>query len=118
MAVPGSRRGPKFCRTSSGSAAVIHVRVAQHDGRQGARVDRQRAPVAQPQLLQALEEPAVEQHLLVAGAKQMLRAGDGPGRAEELEGWRSRRDRDLQHAVAALAEERVGLADAGEREAA
>ncbi|KGW25396.1 hypothetical protein Y047_2766 [Burkholderia pseudomallei MSHR3016] len=64
-------------------AAVIEMRMREHDG-----VDRigghgQRAPVAQPQLLRALEQPAVDQDACPGVLEQILRAGDGFRRAEE-----------------------------------
>ena len=42
-------------------AAVIEVRVRQHDRRDVRRLDRQVAPVALAQLLEPLEQPAVDQ---------------------------------------------------------
>ena len=44
-------------------AAVIDVRMGEHDGINALGRDRRFLPVFQPQLFQALEQPAVNQHL-------------------------------------------------------
>ena len=64
-------------------AGVVHVRVGQDHGVDGGRVDGQRVPVAPPQLLEPLEQPAVDEHAPVAGLDQVLGAGDGAGGTEE-----------------------------------
>ena len=46
-------------------------------------VDRQRLPVALPQLLQTLKQPAVDEDPVASGVEQMLGAGDGAGGAKE-----------------------------------
>ena len=43
-------------------AAVIEVRVRQHDGVDVGRANRQRLPVALAQLLESLEQAAVDEH--------------------------------------------------------
>jgi hypothetical protein len=58
--------------------------MGQHDRVDFSRVHRQRVPVAQAQLLEALEQAAIEQHLAAAGCQQVFGAGHGAGGAEEL----------------------------------
>ena len=48
-----------------------------------AGIDRQRLPVAQPQLLQPLKEPAIDQDSVIAEIEQVLRAGDRARRSEK-----------------------------------
>jgi hypothetical protein len=63
-------------------AAVIDVRMRQHDGRQLGRVDRQPRPVAQPQLLESLEQAAVDQECSGGGrGDQILGTRDCSGTA-------------------------------------
>ena len=64
-------------------AAVIEMRVRQHH-----RVDRRgrigsARPVAQPQLLQPLKQPAIDQDPTAAQIEQMLGAGDRAGGSEK-----------------------------------
>ena len=68
-------------------AAVIEVRVRQHDRLDARRRHRQVLPVALAQLLQALEQPRVDHDARAVGVDEVLRARDGAGGAEK-------RDRD------------------------
>ena len=65
--------------------AVVEVGVAEDDRVDGGRVERQGRPVAQPQLLRALEQPAVEEHACGVGLEEELAAGHGAGPTEERE---------------------------------
>ena len=56
-------------------AGVIEVRVRQNGRREVGRIDRQRLPIAQPQLLETLKQPAIDQDLVAAGLEQILGAG-------------------------------------------
>jgi len=51
---------------------VIDVSVRQHDGADAPRVDGQRLPIPQPELLETLEEPAVDEIGGVAVVKEIL----------------------------------------------
>ena len=64
-------------------AAVIEMRVREDHRVDALGIDRQRRPVAEPQLLQALKETAVDEHAVAAEVEQMFGAGDGAGGAEE-----------------------------------
>jgi len=66
-------------------AAVIDVGVREDHPVQRVRIDGQRRPVAQPQLLVALKQSAIDEYLVKAAAQQILGAGNGAGAAEELE---------------------------------
>ena len=72
---------------------MIQVGVREHDGVDGARVERGPIPIAQAQGLQPLKQPAIEQNLPPCGAHEVLRAGDGPGATQERDrrGIRRRR---------------------------
>jgi hypothetical protein len=50
------------------------MRVRQHDGVDPLRVDRQRRPVAQTELLEALEQSAVDQDAVIVRLKEKLRS--------------------------------------------
>jgi uncharacterized phosphosugar-binding protein len=63
---------------------MVEVGMGQYDRVDFSRVHRQRVPVAQAQLLEALEQAAIEQHLAGAGCQQVFGAGHGAGGAEEL----------------------------------
>jgi len=76
------------------ATGVIDVGMGQDDGVERPGIEGKRAPVAQPQLLQPLEQPAVEQYSATAGPHQVRRPGDGPGGTEELHGG-TRHDRKL-----------------------
>ena len=86
--IPGARRAEHASAKALGDeprqvAAVIEVRVRQDDGVDPRRIDRKRPPVAISQLLETLEETAVDQNATVAEVEQMLRAGDGTGGSEK-----------------------------------
>ncbi len=65
-------------------AAVVEVRVRERHGVDAAFFQaRQRGPVAQPQLLVALEQAAIDQQALARMPHQKLGAGDSTGPAQE-----------------------------------
>lgn len=66
-------------------AAVVDVGVGEQDRVQRCGRHRQRRPVAKPQLLEALEEPAIDQQRGSCPLHQVLRAGHRPRGAEELQ---------------------------------
>jgi hypothetical protein len=66
-------------------AAVVEVGMGQHHRVDLAGCHRRRHPVAQPQLLVALEQPAVDQQALVLVLDEELGAGHGAGPAEEAD---------------------------------
>ena len=66
-------------------ADVIEMRVRQHHRIDGARRHGKRLPVAQPELLQSLEESAVDEHAPAAMFEQVFRARDRARRAEKGE---------------------------------
>ena len=65
-------------------AAVIDVGVGEHDGIDRLGRDRQRLPIAQPQLLKALEQAAVHQDGRVAMAQEVFRTGHGARGTQKL----------------------------------
>lgn len=64
-------------------AAVVEVGVREYDVVYGRRIDRQRCAIFQPQLLESLEQAAVDQQFAPAAADQGLRSGDRAVGAEE-----------------------------------
>jgi CheY-like chemotaxis protein len=66
-------------------AAVVDVRMRQHDGVDVHRRQRQGSPIAQSQRLVALEQPAIDQQTTLVRAQQVFRTGDGVGRPEKLQ---------------------------------
>src|SRR5439155_22097512 len=60
--------------------------------------DRQRVPVAEAQLLLALEQAAVDHQALAVRLERVLRAGYGPGGAKKLQAWASASFRRPQRA--------------------
>jgi hypothetical protein len=62
---------------------VIEVGVCDDDGVDRRGVDRKRRPVAQAQLLLALEQAAVDEHAATAGVEQKPAARDGASASEE-----------------------------------
>ena len=66
-------------------AGMIDMRVGQDDRVNGSRVYRQRLPVAQAQLLVALEQAAIDQDARLACVDQVFRSGDGADAAKELD---------------------------------
>ena len=71
-------------------ADVIEVRVRQDDRIDGVGRHGKRLPVPQPELLQSLEESAVDEHAAAAMFEQVFRAGDRARGAEK---------RQLSHAA-------------------
>ena len=65
-------------------AAMIQVRVREHDCVDVGSAHRKRLPVALAQLLQALKESRVDEHFRGAGIEKVLRARDGTCGAEKL----------------------------------
>src|SRR5262245_56385262 len=61
------------------------MRVREHDGVDGLRIDRKRLPVPLAQLLQSLEQAAVDEDALSTRLEQMFRSGDGARGAEKRE---------------------------------
>src|SRR5207248_6782524 len=66
-------------------AAVVQVRVGENYGVDPRGIDRQRRPVAQPELLQALKETAVDKDAAVAEIEEMLGAGDSAGGSKKCQ---------------------------------
>ena len=64
-------------------ADVIEVRMGEYDGVDVTRGDGELRPVAEPQLLQSLEEATVEEHALAAVFEQVLGPGYGAGGAQK-----------------------------------
>ena len=58
---------------------VVQVRMREDDGIDGVGRNGQGGPVAKPQLLEPLEQPAVEQRALSVDLEKVLGAGHGPG---------------------------------------
>lgn len=77
------RPAEPFARQHRKIAGMVDMRVREHDRVERVGRDRQRAPVAQPQVLGALERAAVDQHAPVAVLDQVFRAGHGFGRTEK-----------------------------------
>ncbi len=78
-------------------SAVIKVRMGQDDGVDGGRVDRQRLPVAEPQVLQALKQPAIDEDTPAADLEEVLGAGHRTGGAKKGQGERgAHRFRDIR----------------------
>ena len=69
-------------------AAVIEVRVREDNGIDPRRIDGKRPPVAIAQLLEPLEQAAVDQDAAIAEVEQMLGTGDGASGSEERQRWR------------------------------
>ena len=93
-------------------AGVIDVRVRQDDGVDRLGRDRQRRPVALPQLLQALEQSAVEQDALAIDLEQMLGAGHRAGGSEKRQRGHASYDRWLDHARDCNSRHRLSLSAA------
>jgi hypothetical protein len=66
-------------------AAVIDVGVRHHDRVEAGRLEPERLPVPKPQLLESLEQPAVDQDSGAGRLDQELRTGYRAGAAEEAE---------------------------------
>ncbi len=67
-------------------AAMVEMGVREDNRVDAAGGKRQRLPVAFPQFLQALEEPAVDEDAHAGGVKEVFRAGYCAGGAEEGQG--------------------------------
>ncbi len=76
-------------------AAVIQVRVGQQNGVDFVHVDGQRLPVHQAQLLEPLEQTAIDEYAMASGRQQKLAARDRASSAKESEN----RDWDIHDAV-------------------
>ena len=66
-------------------AAVVDVRMGQDERVERARIKREWGPVAQAQLLVALEQAAVDEHAACARSDEMFRAGHRAGGAKKCE---------------------------------
>jgi hypothetical protein len=64
-------------------AGMVDVGMRQQHRVEFGWIERRLGPVAQAQLLEALVETAVDQHLAAACAQQIARAGDGAGGTEK-----------------------------------
>ena len=64
---------------------VVEVRMGHHDRVDARRIHRERRPVAEPELLVALEHPAVDEDAAVTVLDQEPAAGHGAGGAEEVD---------------------------------
>jgi hypothetical protein len=64
---------------------VIDVRMAQHDGVDRGRGNRERLPVAEAVMLQSLEEAAIQEHSMTIRSDEVLRARDRAGGAQEAQ---------------------------------
>jgi len=64
-------------------AGVIEVSVGQHHGVDRGGFDRRRIPIALPEILEPLEQPAIDEQPEAVVLEQVLRAGDGARGAEE-----------------------------------
>jgi hypothetical protein len=87
--IPGCRRAQDWSGKSSFDeqgqvARMIEVGMGKYDGVDTAGINREWSPVAQSQLLVALEQPAIYEYLLPACLKQILRAGDRAYAAKKL----------------------------------
>jgi hypothetical protein len=66
-------------------AAVIEVGMGQNDRVDLPGIEGKRRAIAQPQVFEALEQPAVDKDLATAGRDQVFGAGHRPGGAPERE---------------------------------
>ena len=66
-------------------ARVVDVGMGEDDGVERRRLDRERRPVAQAQVLGSLEHARVDQHLLAVRLDQVTRPRDGAGSPQERE---------------------------------
>ena len=57
-------------RSQLAIAAVVDVRMREHHRGDARRIERRLRPVAQPQLLETLEEPAINQQARIARTNQ------------------------------------------------
>lgn len=75
--------GVAVARQQRQVTAVVQVGMGQHHGVDLVRRDGQALPIAQAQLLVALEQAAIDQQALAVVTHQILGAGDGAGAAQE-----------------------------------
>jgi hypothetical protein len=66
-------------------AHMVQMGVGQYDGRNRLRWDWKFLPVAQPERLQSLEQPAVDQHAHALVLEEVFRPGDGACRTEKCQ---------------------------------
>jgi hypothetical protein len=66
-------------------ARVVQVRVTQHHRVDGLGVDGGSGPVPEPQLLETLKQPAVQQDAGPVGGDEVFGSGDGAGTAQEAD---------------------------------
>ncbi len=66
-------------------AAMIKMRMCQHDGVDAGGGDREGRPIPQTQFLESLEQTAIHEHAAVAEIEQVLGAGHRAGRAKKRE---------------------------------
>ena len=69
---------------------VIQVSVRQHNRCERVGSDGKRLPIPKAQLLQTLEQPAIDEYAVSAVLQQVFGAGDGPGRAKKCQGNHAR----------------------------
>ncbi len=62
---------------------MVEMRMRQQNGVERIRLERQPLPVSQAQRFQALEKAAIDKVAFVASLDQILRTGDGTGRAQK-----------------------------------
>jgi len=67
-------------------SAVVEVRMGQDDGVDGSGGDGQGLPVAKPQFLQSLEEPAVHEDAVIARVDEVFGPCDRSGGPQESQG--------------------------------
>jgi hypothetical protein len=99
--LPGGRRAQHLATKAQPDqtrdiAAVIEVGMREHDGVDRRRRHRKRLTVAKPQLLQSLEQPAIDQQAPPAVSQQVTRPGHRTRRPEEAQAHA--RSHDPRHA--------------------
>jgi hypothetical protein len=78
------QRAPEpVARQRRQEAGVVDVRVSQDYRIDGGRIDRERLPVAFPEALHALEQPAIDEDPLTGGLDEEARTGDRLGGSPE-----------------------------------
>ena len=76
-------------------AGVIDVSVCKHDGIDRPGINGRRRPIAQPQFLESLKHPTVDQHPLPFRFEEEFRARNGLSRAKERQSHQERVPRVL-----------------------
>ena len=79
------RSSKSLAHESRQVTGVIDVRVTQHDRVEGPGIRDTLGPVSESELLESLEESAVEEDSPLPGANQVHGTRDGSGGSEELE---------------------------------